>query len=179
MAGAAGNACGLSASPIGPADLEGGMSVHGYRVLGGPVQPRVTRVEVLLADGQRLNLHPAAAYGHRWSATEYTGPWGRCFAVPGASDCVEGAGPQVEAGRLTLPMFSVPDGVHLVSVVPDVASMRLDLSSGQQLRVVTRAGYGGQRFYAFLLPHGVKVQGWTAYDSAGVKLGSGPGSTAG
>lgn len=246
-AGPAGIACGLSASPVNPADLEGGMSAHGYRVLGGPVKPRVTRVKVLLTDGQRLNLHPVAAYGQRWvafalplqtrvskavaysgqavyryaipwnesgpntfpsfsdwlppgsaglprrvfqvasgtadgrrwTATEYTGPWGRCFAVPGASECVQGAGPQVEAGRLTLPMFSVPDGVHLVSVVPAVASLRLDLSSGQQLRVVTHAGYGGQRFYAFVLPHGTGVVGWTAYDSAGVKLGSGPGATAG
>ena len=42
--------------------------LHGYRVLGGPVRPRVTRVEVLLADGQRLNLHPAPAWGHRWVA---------------------------------------------------------------------------------------------------------------
>ena len=57
--------------------------------------------------------------------------------------------------------------------------MALDLSSGQQIRVVTGTGLLGQRFYAFLLPHGVRVQGWTAYDSAGVKLGSGPGSTAG
>ena len=57
--------------------------------------------------------------------------------------------------------------------------MELDLSSGQQLRLVTRAGYGGQRYYGFVLPHGTHVAGWTAYDSAGVRLGSGPGSTAG
>jgi hypothetical protein len=246
-AGAAGIDCGFSARPIGPVDLEGGMSAHGYRVLGGPVQPRVTRVEVLLADGQRLNLHPAAAYGHRWvavalplqarvskavayagravyryaipwsepapnsypnfaewlrpgsaglprrviqvasgtagghrwSVTEYTGPWGRCFAVEGGSECVEGGGPHVEPGRLTQPMFSIPDGVHLVTVTPGVASLRLDLSSGQQLRVVTRAGQGGQRFYAFVLPHGTGVVGWTAYRPDGTVLGSGPGSTAG
>ena len=89
------------------------------------------------------------------------------------------AGPQVEAGRLTQPMFSVPGGVHLVLVVPAVASLRLDLSSGQQLRVVTRAGYGGQRFYGFVLPHGTGVVGWTAYGADGTVLGSGPGATAG
>jgi hypothetical protein len=246
-AGAAGIDCGFSASPIGPADLEGGMAIHGYRVLGGPVRPRVTRVEVLLADGQRLNLHPVAAWGHRWvavalplqvrvstavaysgrtvyryaipwigpgpnaypsfgdwlrpgsaglprrviqvasgtadghrwSATEYTGPWGRCFAAQGGSECVEGGGPHVEPGRLTQPMFSIPDGVHLVTVTPGVASLRLDLSSGQQLRVVTRAGQGGQRFYGFVLPHGTGVVGWTAYGPDGTVLGSGPGATAG
>jgi hypothetical protein len=223
------------------------MAIHGYRVLGGPVRPRVTRVEVLLADGQRLNLRPVAAWGHRWvavalplqarvsravaysgrtvyryaipwtgpgpnaypsfgdwlrpgsaglprrviqvasgtagghrwSATEYTGPWGRCFAAPGGSECVEAGGPHVEPGRLTQPMFSIPDGVHLVTVTPGVASLRLDLSSGQQLRVVTRAGQGGQRFYGFVLPHGTRVVGWTAYGPDGTVLGSGPGATAG
>jgi len=245
--GDTGRFCGLSASPLSPADLGGGMSAHGYRILGGPVQPRVTRVELLLADGQRLNLHPTPAYGHRWvavglplqvrvskavaysgravyryaipwigpgadtfpsfsewlrpgsaglprrviqvasgtadgsrwSATEYTGPWGKCFEMPGASDCMPETGPQVEAGRLTQPLFSVPGGVHLVLVVPAVASLRLDLSSGQQLHVVTRAGYGGQRFYGFVLPHGTGVVGWTAYGPDGTVLGSGPGATAG
>ena len=38
-AGAAGIDCGFSASPIGPADLEGGMAIHGYRVLGGRCGP--------------------------------------------------------------------------------------------------------------------------------------------
>jgi hypothetical protein len=85
----------------------------------------------------------------------------------------------VRLGRLTQPMFSVPDGVHLVTVTPGVASLRLDLSSGQHLRVVTRAGYGGQRFYAFVLPHGTGVVGWTAYGADGRVLGSGPGATAG
>ena len=70
-------------------------------------------------------------------------------------------------------------GVHLVSITPGVASRRLDLSSGQQLRVVTRAGYGGQRFCAFVLPPGTGVVGWTAYGPAGKVLGSGPGATAG
>jgi hypothetical protein len=93
--------------------------------------------------------------------------------------CVGGGGPHVEPGRLTQPMFSVPDGVHLVTVIPDVASLRLDLSSGQQLRVVTRAGQGGQRFYGFVLPHGTGVVGWTAYGPGRTVLGSGPGATAG
>ena len=247
MAGAAGNACGLSASPIGPVDLEGGMSVHGYRVLGGPVQSRVTRVEVLLADGQRLILHPAAVYGqrwvavalplrarvsravaydgrvvyryaipfsqpgpysspsfsvwlrpgsaglprrviqvasgtaagHRWSATEYTGPWGRCFVVQGGSDCMAGTGPLIEAGTLSQAMFSVPGGVHMATAAPGVASVELDLSSGQQVRVATRAGYGGERFYAFVLRRGTVLAGWTAYGPDGKVLGSGPGSTEG
>jgi hypothetical protein len=126
-----------------------------------------------------IQIASGTADGRRWSATEYTGPWGRCFAVPGGSECTEGAGPVVEAGRLTQPVFWVPDGVHLVSVTPDVASLRLDLSNGQQLRVVTRASYGGQRFYAFVLPHGTGVVGWTAYRPDGTVLGSGPGSTAG
>ena len=245
--GDTGRFCGLSARPIGPVDLEGGFAAHGYRIVGGPVRPKVTRVEVLLADGQRLNLHPVAAWGYRWvavalplqarvsravaysgrtvyryaipwtepgpntfpsfgdwlrpgsaglprrviqvasgtaggrrwSVTEYTGPWGRCFAVQGGSECVEEGGPHVEPGRLTQPMFSIPDGVHLVTVTPGVASLRLDLSSGQQLRVVTRAGQGGQRFYAFVLPHGTGVVGWTAYGLDGTVLGSGPGATAG
>ena len=246
-AGAAGIDCGFSASPIGPADLEGGMSVHGYRVLGGPVQPRVTRVEILLADGQRLNLHPAAAYGHRWvavalplqarvsravaydgkavyryaipfiapwpdsyptfsqwlrpdavglprrviqvasgtadghrwSVTEYSGPWGRCFVLQGGSDCMEGTRPLIEAGKLTHEMFSVPGGVHMATAAPGVASVELDLSSGQQIRVATRAGYGGERFYGFVLPHGTVLAGWTAYGPDGTVLGSGPGATAG
>jgi hypothetical protein len=126
-----------------------------------------------------IQVASGTAGGHRWAVTEYTGPWGRCFAVPGASDCTEGAGPQVEAGRLTQPVFSVPGGVHLVCVTPGVARLRLDLSSGQQLSVVTRAGYGGQRFYAFVLPHGTGVVGWFAYGPDGTVLGSGPGSTAG
>jgi len=244
----AGIDCGFTARPVGgPVNLEGGMVIHGYRVLGGPVRPRVTRVEVLLADGQRLTLHPAPAWGHRWvavglplqarvsravayagrtvyryaipwiapgpntfpsfsdwlrpgspglprrviqvasgtadghrwSATEYTGPWGRCFAAQGGSECMGADGPRVEAGRLTQPMFSIPDGVHLVTVAPGVASLRLDLSSGQQFRVVTRAGQGGQRFYGFVLPHGTGVVGWTAYGPDGKVLGSGPGATAG
>lgn len=246
-AGDAGQICGLSARPIGPADLEGGLSAHGYRILGGPVQPRVTRVEVLLADGQRLILHPAAAYGqrwvavalplrarisravaydgravyryaipfsqpgpypsptfsewlrpgsaglprrviqvasgtaggHRWSVTEYTGPWGRCFVLPGGSDCLEGTGPLIEAGQLTQGMFYVPGGVHLATAAAGVASVELDLSSGQQIRAATRAGYGGERFYAFVLPHGTQVAGWTAYGPDGKRLGSGPASTLG
>jgi hypothetical protein len=245
--GDTGRVCGLSVRPLSPVDLEGGFSAHGYRVLGGPVQPRVTRVELLLADGQRLILHPVTAYGqrwvavawplralvsravayagrtvyryaipfsepgpypssmivkwlrpgaagpprrviqvasgtaggHRWSATEYTGPWGRCLVVQGGSDCIAADGPLIEAGRLTQPMFSVPGGVHLAAAAPEVASVELDLSSGQQLRLVTRAGYGGQRYYGFVLRRGTQVAGWTAYDSAGVRLGSGPGSTAG
>jgi hypothetical protein len=243
----AGIDCGLSASPIGPADLEGGMAIHGYRVLGGPVQPRVTRVEILLADGQRLNLHPAAAWGHRWvavalplqarvsravaydgkavyryaipfiapwpdsyptfsqwlrpdatglprrviqvasgtadghrwSVTEYSGPWGRCFVLSGGSDCMEGTRPLIEAGKLTQEMFSVPGGVHMATAAPGVASVELDLSSGPQIRVATRAGYGGERFYAFVLPHGTVLAGWTAYGPDGTVLGSGPGPTAG
>jgi hypothetical protein len=246
-AGAAGIDCGFSASPIGPADLEGGMAIHGYRVLGGPVRPRVTRVEVLLADGQRLNLHPVAAWGHRWvavalplqarvsravayagravyryaipflapgphsyptfsqwlrpdavglprrviqvasgtadghrwSVTEYSGPWGRCFVLSGGSDCMEGTRPLIEAGKLTQEMFSVPGGVHMATAAPGVASVELDLSSGQQIRVATRAGYGGERFYGFVLPHGTGVVGWTAYGPDGTVLGSGPGPMAG
>jgi hypothetical protein len=246
-AGAAGIDCGFSASPINPADLEGGMAIHGYRVIGGPVQPRVTRVEILLADGQRLNLHPAAAWGHRWvavalplqarvskavaydgkavyryaipfiapwpdsyptfsqwlrpdaaglprrviqvasgtadghrwSVTEYSGPWGRCFVLQGGSDCMEGTRPLIEAGKLTQEMFSVPGGVHMATAAPGVASVKLDLSSGQQIRVTTRAGYGGERFYAFVLPHGTVLAGWTAYGPDGTVLGSGRGSTAG
>jgi hypothetical protein len=245
--GDTGRFCGLSARPIGPVDLEGGFAAHGYRIVGGPVRPRVTRVEVLLADGQRLNLHPAAAYGHRWvavalplrarvsravaydgkavyryaipftapwpdsyptfsqwlrpdavglprrviqvasgtadghrwSVTEYSGPWGRCFVLQGGSDCMEGTRPLIEAGKLTQEMFSVPGGVHMATAAPGVASVELDLSSGQQIRVATRAGYGGERFYAFVLPHGTVLAGWTAYGPDGTVLGSGPGATAG
>jgi hypothetical protein len=211
------------------------------------VRPQVTRVDVLLADGQRLTLRPvvikgrrwiavalptgvratrAVAYagrsvyryaipftepghptvqvfatwlrpgaaglprqvfvvasgtasGHRWSVTEYTGPWSRCFVVDGGSDCFEGGGPLIEAGRLIQPMFSVPGGVHLVAVAPGVASVTLKLSTGQQVRVVTRAGYAGQRFYGFVLSRGTGVTGWTAYGADGKALGSGPGATAG
>jgi len=239
--------CTAVTRPVGPVSLMGVPATSEYLVLAGMVQPKVTRVDVLLADGQQLILHPvvvderhwvafavpigvkatrAVAYvgravyryaipfsepgdrsfptfatwlrpgqaglpretflvasgtvlGHRWTVTEYTGPWGRCFVAPDASECVEGGGPHVEAGRLTQPMFSVPDGVHMVTVTPGVASLRLDLSSGQHLRVVTRAGYGGQRFYAFVLPHGTGVVGWTAYGPDGNVLGSGPGATAG
>src|SRR5690242_13279970 len=49
--GDTGRFCGITASPIGPVDLGGGMSAHGYEIQGGPVRPQVTRVEVLLADG--------------------------------------------------------------------------------------------------------------------------------
>jgi hypothetical protein len=246
-AGPAGQFCTAVTRPVGPVSLMGLPTETDYRVLAGMVQPKVTRVDVVLADGQQLIMHPvviggrhwvafaapigvkatrAVAYvgravyryaipfsepgtgsfpafatwlrpgqaglpretfliasgtvlGHRWTVTEYTGPWGRCFVLPGASDCLNGGLPVIAAGRLTQPMFSVPGGVHMTAVSPNVASVALDLSSGQHVRVVTGTGLYGQRFYAFLLPHGVKVQGWTAYDSAGVKLGSGPGSTAG
>jgi hypothetical protein len=242
--GETGRVCGLSTRALSPAEFEGGFSAHGYRIVGGPVQPRVTRVEVLLADGQRLVLHPAAVYGqrwvavalplrtgvikavayhgravyryaipfsepgpysspmfsdwlrpgsaglprrviqlgsgtadgHRWSAIEYTGPWGRCLVVSGGSDCVHGDGPLMEAGNLTQEMFSVPGGVHLAVAAAGVASVELDISSGQQVRVTTRAGYGGERFYAFVLPHGTLLAGWTAYGPDGKVLGSGPGS---
>ena len=241
--GDTGRFCGLSARPIGPVDLEGGFAAHGYRIVGGPVRPRVTRVEVLLADGRRLTLHPAAVYGqrwvavalplrarvskavaydgkavyryaipfiapgpdsyptfsqwlrpdavglprrviqvasgtadgHRWSVTEYSGPWGRCFVLSGGSDCMEGTRPLIEAGKLTHEMFSVPGGVHMATAAPGVASVELDLSSGQQIRVATRTGYGGERFYAFVLPHGTVLAGWTAYGPDGTVLGSGPG----
>jgi hypothetical protein len=49
----------------------------------------------------------------------------------------------------------------------------LDLSSGQQIRLATGAGYGGERFYAFVLPRGTRVVSWTAYGPAGNRLGSG------
>jgi hypothetical protein len=129
------------------------------------------KVPFLIASGTVL--------GHRWTVTEYTGPWGRCFVLPGASDCLNGGLPVIEAGRLTQPMFSVPGGVHMTAVSPNVASVALDLSSGRMSAWSPVQACTAQRFCAFLLPHGVKVRGWTAYDSAGVKLGSGPGSTAG
>lgn len=243
--GDTGQFCGLSASPLSPAGLGGGMSAHGYRILGGPVRPRVTRVEVLLADGQRLVLHPAAAYGrrwvavalplrtgvikavayhgravyryaipftepgprpfpvfqawlrpgsaglprqviqiasgtadgHRWSATEYSGPWGLCLVISGGSDCMSGDRPLMDPGKLTQGIASVPDGVHLAVAAAGVASVELDLSSGQQVRVATRAGVAGERFYAYVLPHGTEVAGWTAYGPDGTRLGSGPGSS--
>lgn len=241
----AGQFCGLSASPLSPADLGGGMSAHGYRIVGGPVQPRVTRVEVLLADGQRVVLHPVAAFGrrwvavalpvrtgvikavayhgravyryaipftepgshpfpvfsawlrpgsaglprqviqiasgtaggHPWSATEYTGPWGLCLVISGGSDCMSGDRPLMDPGKLTQGVASVPDGVHLAVAAAGVASVELDLSSGQQVRVATRAGATSERFYAYVLPHGTEVAGWTAYGPDGTRLGSGPGSS--
>ena len=186
LAGPAGQFCSAVTRPVGPVDLNGVGATPSYRVQAGMVQPRVTRVDVFLADGQRLILHPvlvsgrrwvalamptgmkatrAVAYagrsvyryaipfsepgnptfsvfatwlrpgsaglprrviqiasgtadGHRWSVTEYTGPWGRCFVMPGASDCLDGGGPALEAGRLTQPIFSVPGGVHLAAVSP-------------------------------------------------------------
>jgi hypothetical protein len=242
--GDTGRFCGISASPVNPADLGGAMSAHGYGIVGGPVQRRVTRVEILLADGQRLVLHPAAVYGqrwaavalplrtrvikavayhgravykyaipfiepgprplpvfsiwlrpgsaglprrviqvasgaaggHRWSVTEYTGPWGRCFVGQGGSDCIGGNGPLIHAGDLTQEMWSVPGGIHMAVAAAGVASVELDLSSGQQVRVATRAGYGAERFYAFVLPRGTQLAGWTAYGPDGKVLGSGPGS---
>jgi hypothetical protein len=81
------------------------------------------KVPFLIASGTVL--------GHRWTVTEYTGPWGRCFVLPGASDCLNGGLPVIEAGRLTQPMFSVPGGVHMTAVSPNVASVALDLSSGR------------------------------------------------
>jgi hypothetical protein len=243
--GDTGRFCGLSTIPLSPAGLGGGMSAHGYEIVGGPVEPGVTRVEVLLADGQRLVLHPAVAYGqrwvavalplrtavlkavayhgrtvykyaipftgpgphpfpvfatwrrpgsavpprqviqvasgtddgHRWSATEYLGPWGLCLVVTGGSDCMNGDGPLMDAGRLTQQMYYVPGGVHLAVAASGVASVELDLSNGQQLRVTTRAGAVGERFYAFVLPHGTQVVGWAAYGPDGQRLGSGPGAT--
>ena len=92
---------------------------------------------------------------------------------------MEGTRPLIEAGKLTHEMFSVPGGVHMATAAPGVASVELDLSSGQQIRVATRAGYGGERFYGFVLPHGTVLAGWTAYGPDGTVLGSGPGATAG
>ena len=247
LAGPAGQFCSAVTRPVGPVDLNGVGATPSYRVQAGMVQPRVTRVDVFLADGQRLILHPllvdgrrwvalamptgmkatrAVAYagrfvyryaipfdepgnptlsvfatwlrpgavglprrviqvasgtadGHRWSVTEYSGPWGRCFVLSGGSDCMEGTRPLIEAGKLTHEMFSVPGGVHMATAAPGVASVELDLSSGQQIRVATRAGYGGERFYGFVLPHGTVLAGWTAYGPDGTVLGSGPGATAG
>jgi hypothetical protein len=245
--GDTGRACGLDATPLGPADLEGGLTAHGYRLLGGPVQPRVTRVEILLADGQRLVLHPAAAWGqrwiavalpvrtlilravayhgravyryaipftepgpnsfqviqqwlrpgsagpprqvfqiasgtadgHRWAAAEYTGPWGKCLVVSGGSDCRSGIGPMGERGKLVHAIFDDPGGVHLGAAAAGVAHVELDLSSGQQVRLVTRAGAGGERFYAFVLPRGTRIVSWTAYGPARNRLGSGTGASLG
>ena len=126
-----------------------------------------------------IQVASGTADGHRWSVTEYSGPWGRCFVLPGGSDCMEGTRPLIEAGKLTQEMFSVPGGVHMATAARGVASVELDLSSGQQIRVATRAGYGGERFYAFVLPHGAVLAGWTAYGPDGKVLGSGPGSTDG
>jgi hypothetical protein len=247
LAGRAGQSCSAVTRPVGPVDLNASGGTSSYFVLAGLVQPKVTRVDVLLADGQRLVLHPvlihgrhwvaaalpigtratrATAYagrsvyrytipfsapgsvtaptfatwlrpgtaglsrgvfpiasgtaaGHRWWVTEYSGPWGRCFVVTGASDCYDGGGALIQGRRLTQPMFQVPDSLHLAAAAPGVTSLRLDLASGGHLRVATRAGYGGQLFYAFVLPHGTGVVGWTAYGADGKVLGSGPGATAG
>jgi hypothetical protein len=247
IGGPAGQFCGLTFRPLDPG-LGNSLPGPGYQILAGPVQPRVTRVEVLLADGQRLVLHPAATFGqrwvavalprgtqvsravayhgravyrytipfngppgrptsphfvtwlrpgaaglpreaftvasgtaggHRWSVTEYTGPWGRCFVLPRASNCLVGDVPVMKTGYLSKGMGSVPGGVHLAAAAAGVTSVELDLSSGQQVRVATRAGFGGERFYAFVLPHGTEVAGWTAYGPDGKRLGSGPGSTLG
>ena len=111
--------------------------------------------------------------------TEYSGPWGRCFVLSGGSDCMEGTRPLIEAGKLTQRCSPCRAGFTWSPSPPGWPACELDLSSGQQIRVVTRAGYGGERFYGFVLPHGTVLAGWTAYGPDGTVLGSGPGATAG
>jgi hypothetical protein len=245
MAGAAGEICPVTDRPVAPVSLTS-VTARNYTILVGPVQPRVTRVEVLFADGQRLTLHPATPYGdhrwvafavptgvrvsravaydgqavyryavpfggppgrplapnfvtwlrpgeaglprraitvasvlaagHRWPVIEYTGPWGRCLEFPGGGYCAVGAGSLMEPGRITQGLASVPGGVHLAGATAGAARVTLNLSSGQQIRLTTRAGYGGERFYAFVLPRGTKVVSWTAYGTDGNRLGSGTGA---
>jgi hypothetical protein len=64
----AGRDCVIRARPGSPVDLQGGYVTPGYLTLAGPVQPQVTRVDVLLGDGEQLTLQPVAAYGSRWVA---------------------------------------------------------------------------------------------------------------
>jgi hypothetical protein len=54
--------------PTDPASLSMSNGSDGLKVVFGPVRPDVTRVDVRLADGQLLTLHPVLQYGLRYVA---------------------------------------------------------------------------------------------------------------
>jgi hypothetical protein len=121
---------------------------------------------------------PAALHGTgRWSASVHIGPWGTCVVieVPNGWSASCGTSPATTPPGLIPFVMGDGGGLPLVGFTrPDVAYLELAMKDGKALRVTVvhldRTGY-----YAVGQTKDTAVAGWSAYNSAGHKLGGGPG----
>jgi hypothetical protein len=151
---------GLTATAV-PFEQPGGPPVFGlWQGAGEAAPPRDAQV-----------IGAGAADGHAWKVTAYEGPWGTCFVTdPAGSQCVQSA--KLDTTAILGWGDASPVERGFGSAAPGVAAVRITLSNGKTV-TAHPVGVGNQDLFAFPTGRGVTPAGWTAYDAAGRKVGSG------
>jgi hypothetical protein len=117
--------------------------------------------------------------GKHWSWWAYAGPWGACVEGVGAASWCAPSPADIRPDNSPTSYFTCSPGGQAVwfaaAAQPSVVRVRFSLSDGRSLSVPAVRIAGGDRIYAFAVADGVRLQLWTAYDTAGNIVGVGPG----
>jgi hypothetical protein len=117
--------------------------------------------------------------GRPWHAVASIGPWGWCYSVQGAPECLAGAPTAPPAGQLVegsacWPANSVLPAAGIVFAAPEVRRVVLLFSDGTSasFRAVQVAGV---RVFGYAVPANVQVTSSREFGSQGQLIGSQPG----